>query len=249
MKMNTPVPKPRPVNIRTRCIAFALCATLSGGVCSFAKAADTNSLQKGTSFEVKGVKLGMELEDVQRTLSALKYDCVTNNLGQGSVLWNIEKYTLECTMPDAKLRVSITEKPLGAGVYAIHYHKDFPGNIDLAISDKLKSDLAVKYGKPQFELKENSTPGSDWTLCWGVQNVIGHFPDGADGGQEMVDMGLDIGSMPSGKFAVAFFYRHMGSYSFDLHAFDTAPALDYRHARTRREEESKKKSLEDGLGF
>jgi len=125
-----------------------------------------HSKEKYLNYDIKGIKLSMNKNEVKRKFPKIKFHERMNYQQKNSV----EKYSGGAgtgwgMISDWNVFVKITGEPYGEGAYYIHYKKFFNQKIDApSFVKNFRGDLISKYGKPVYE---NVSTDNSYFACWG----------------------------------------------------------------------------------
>jgi hypothetical protein len=121
------------------------------------------------TFDVRGVKLGMQFNDVQAIIKAQwpVFDKNYKEHNNPRSCW-LCAGTSCGTITDYQIEVCLTDEPYGSGVYDISYKVQPQGSVDRqTFIGQLKADIRNKYGKPSYEVAPNPNTGQGYFACWG----------------------------------------------------------------------------------
>lgn len=191
--------------------------------------------QSVESFDIKGIKLGMGVNEVRSAFPQIEY-FYDKSSSFGRRWFDISKFTTQISLPnDASLFVDFTDKPYGSGAFEIRYKKILHDAVSpSAFLPGFKNDIIARYGKPKYEQEL----AQYYFACWGACNKslmdIVREPWGLDSSIAAVKSG----KISNGKYLIVYFDNYGLQYVHVL-LFDTAP---YFIAEEKKNEELTRRS-------
>ena len=237
---------------RTIRSAFMLAVSLAC-LCGLPFAGAMDDPGKASTADVKGITLGMTLEQVQKVFPrCYLYDDLG---GRG---WRQGEGDHSGIHTNWSVTFDLFDKPYGTGVTSVVYKKEYI-NIDrVTVQKTIKKELVAKYGEPTFN--DAATNGS-FHAYWGkkcdMTNYIADISDPNKSGYEL-DFALKH-LLPDGPYIVAICGNMSTQYGSGVYSggglflevimFDLTPYHAQMKEQERKKQEQIKSNSTQGTGL
>ena len=190
------------------------------------------------AFDIIGVRLGMQRDDIQVVTKTGVSDNPNyrqqNNPKRG---WSCAG-TGCGVITDWQIMVSLTDEPYGSGVFDIGYKKQVLGSVDIpTFVNQLKDQLRGKYGNPTYDVVAQNRRG--YFACWGNSCKKGIENKITDPCNEKFNLAMNK-IIPRDKYLVV---RYDGGEMIYFSLFDMNPYYIQDEQRRRNDVERAKQPI------